>query len=373
MEETLWTHNEKLGVIDSLTPAHLDSFTQQLLSQGEVELFVHGNVLESEVRDVAKLVAELGLKPLYASQLPNGRVVQLSSRETYLRQVRGLNPADSNSATLNLYQLGENTVALHAVAELFAHLVREPLYNRLRTSEQLGYLVWSNLVLLKGVLHFRVLLQSSNASADYLGHRVEAFLQWYRSEELPRTLRDDPNFFERNVAAVVAKKREKDKTLTAESTRLWNEITLHRYEFDRVEREVAVLESLDERALMQFIDSFISIRPAEGESRRARLSVQYFGRQHELPEVVSLETEERVRFANIPVPAEQPAGSAAEVAETPATGSAAEEEVVGEPVPPTLAKDAQLLPPVPVDHRPIRIIDDMTGFKKSMPLFPSFQ
>jgi secreted Zn-dependent insulinase-like peptidase len=58
MEETLWTHNEKLGVIDSLTPAHLDSFTQQLLSQGEVELFVHGNVLESEVRDVAKLVAE---------------------------------------------------------------------------------------------------------------------------------------------------------------------------------------------------------------------------------------------------------------------------------------------------------------------------
>jgi len=58
--------------------------------------------------------------------------------------------------------------------------------------------------------------------------------------DLPEKL-SDASFFSTNVAAVVAKKLEKDKTLSAESQRLWGEIVTHREQFDRVEREVAAL------------------------------------------------------------------------------------------------------------------------------------
>jgi len=177
MEDTLWTHQEKLAVIDSLTAAQVDAFSAQLLQHGELEMFVHGNVVEAEVRAVAtEMQAALQLRPLFASQLPRARVVQLDPKHTYLRQYAGRNPADANSCSLNLYQLGENTVELHAAAELFAHLVREPLFNQLHTKEQLGYLTWSNLTNMKGVLHWRVLIQSAAAPANYLDYRIEAFL-----------------------------------------------------------------------------------------------------------------------------------------------------------------------------------------------------
>ena len=137
LEGTLWTHKEKLAVIDSLTPAQTDAFSAQLLQHGEIEVFVHGNVVEAEVRGIAlEVQSALQLRPLFDSQLPRARVVQLSPKHTYLRQYAGLNPDDANSCALSLFQLGENTVELHAAAELFAHLIREPLFNQLRTKEQ---------------------------------------------------------------------------------------------------------------------------------------------------------------------------------------------------------------------------------------------
>lgn len=369
MQEHLWTHQEKLASIDALTPAQLDDFAAQLLSHAELDLFVHGNVAQSDVRAIATQVQEvIPVRPLYASQLALNRAVQLSPAVSYLRQRPALNPVDANSASLNLYQLGENTVELHAVAELFAHLVREPLFNRLRTKEQLGYLVWSNLVTVHGVLHFRVLLQSAHAGADYLNYRVESFLQWYRDVELPRALAADPDFFAQNVAAVIAKKTEKDKTLTAESTRLWNEIAHRRLQFDRVEREVAVLRTLDVAALMQFIDRFITMRPAEGVSHRAKLNVQYFGCNSPLPEPAALESAERVAFANVPPVAKTADASADDAAPAPTDADNEGDDTEAQPI-----KESVFLPAVPVDHRPIQMVDDLAVFKRAMPLFPAFQ
>lgn len=370
LEERLWTHTEKLAVIDSLTPAMLDAFSTQLLSTGEMDLFVHGNVEESEARAIeAQIRDALQLKPLFPSQVPLNRVVQLSPNESVLCQRVGLNPADNNSAALLLYQLGESTVELHAIAELFSHLIKQPLYEQLRTKEQLGYLVWSNLVSIKGVLHFRVLLQSSSASGPYLGHRVEAFLRQYRDEILPKMIAEESNFFQQNVTAVIAKKTEKEKTLTAESSRHWNEITLRRFQFDRVEREVAVLQGLDVNALLAFIDRFISMRPAEGESHRAKLAVLYSASRHSLPDSAPYDSESSVAFANVPLPV---TSDSATVGEGPGAPSAAspDEEVVVESAPP---KETNGISKVPVDHRPIRRIEEIATFKRTMPLFPSFQ
>jgi len=371
LESVLWTHAEKLAVLDALQPEHLDAHSARLLAAAEIEMLLHGNVEEAEVHATAQQVQRaLQFAPLAASQLPRSRIVQLSPKHTYLRQHAALNPEDKNSAALSLFQLGENTVELHAVAELFSHVARQPLYDQLRTKEQLGYLVWSSLLSHKGVLSWRVLLQSSNAPADYLAHRVEAFIEWWCGTELPRLLADpELKFFETNVAAVVAKKLEKDKTLGAESNRLWGEIVAQRFQFDRVEREVAALKALDPQHLIAFADRFIRIRgPAEGESQRAKLCVQYFGAGKALPEPVLRDTEERVAFANLPVASEKKGEDAVAAAAAPASELAPDAEASASPP----AVDVSL-PPVPVDPREIVMLDDLGAFKLSMPLFPSFQ
>lgn len=371
LEETMWSYTDKLSVIDSLTPDMLNQFLSDFLSHGEMNLLIHGNIIESDARTIATQIQDtLQFRPLSSSQLPTNRIVQLAPNESYLRQQVVLNPVDANSSSLNLYQIGINTVELHSIAELFAHMIREPLFNQLRTQEQLGYLVWSSLVSIKGILHFRALIQSSSAPADYLNYRIEAFLHWYRNVELPRQLASDPSFFSSNVSAVIAKKLEKDKTLTAESTRFWHEITTKRLEFDRVEREVAILKSLDVNSLFTFIDRYITMRPAEGESKRAKYSVQYFGHKSTIPEFAANECEERVAFANSPLPPEKSTEAVDQtVTSSSSSTSSTDETVIGSGIP--LA--ALTLPTVPIDHRPIRLITDMHGFKRSMPLFPSIQ
>jgi insulysin len=387
LEQNVWTHGEKLAVIDTLTPAMVDNYSVGLLEAAEIEMMMHGNVVEEEVRATAVQVQRaLNFAPLFASQLSRSRVVQLSPKKSYLLQRASLNPTpagDPNSATLNLYQLGENSVELHAVAELFAHIVRQPLYDQLRTKEQLGYLVWSNLVNTKGVLGWRVLIQSSSAGADYVNYRTEAFLEWFRQTELTAKLADPSlRFFQTNVDAVVAKKLEKDKTLSAETTRLWHEIVTQRLQFDRVEREVAALRALDPTHLLSFIDRYISITgPAEGDSQRAKLSIQYFGKGKDIPEPVLRETDEQVAFANEPLPSDKAAApdavaAAAAAVAAPAAGvsQAAEGASEASASPPPVGKADVLLPRVPVDPREIEMIEDDLGeFKNRMPLFPSFQ
>jgi hypothetical protein len=198
--------------------------------------------------------------------------------------------------------------------------------------------------------------------------------------DLPEKLAADPTFFSTNVAAVVAKKLEKDKTLSAESQRLWGEIVTHREQFDRVEREVAALRALDQQQVLAFIDRYISMAPAEGESRRAKLNIQIFGNKHPLlPEVVLRDTEERAAFANLPLPSEKVETAAATgAADEPAPTPAEESPVAGEAAdasspPPPAAKADAFLPRVPIDPREIVQLDDLTEFKRTMPLFPAFQ
>lgn len=196
--------------------------------------------------------------------------------------------------------------------------------------------------------------------------------------DLPSKLAADPNFFSTNVAAVIAKKLEKDKTLSAESQRLWGEIATGRLQFDRTEREVAALHALDERHLLAFIDRYIAMAPAEGESARAKLSIQIFGNKHPiLPEAVLRDSEERAAFANLPLPSDKEAAAAAATgaADEPAAAPAVENSVAGESADaaspgPSAAVE---LPKVPIDPREIVQLDDLTAFKRNMPLFPAFQ
>ena len=70
---------------------------------------------------------------------------------------------------------------LQALVSLLAQVVKEPFYDKLRTKEQLGYLVWSGSSEMWGVLGVRFILQSDKATVEYLQQRILTFVKNYRT------------------------------------------------------------------------------------------------------------------------------------------------------------------------------------------------
>jgi insulysin len=142
---------------------------------------------------------------------------------------------------------------LQAMVSLLAQVVKEPFFDKLRTKEQLGYLVWSGSSEMWGVLGVRFILQSDKATVEYLQQRILTFVRNYRT-----TLASmEKDKFEKNREALIALKLQKPKKLGEETHRYWSQITKRTYVFDHRELEVAELRKITLEDLVAFYDKFM--------------------------------------------------------------------------------------------------------------------
>lgn len=101
-----------------------------------------------------------------------------------------------------------------------------PAFNRLRTKEQLGYVVFSGEYLSATTMTYRILIQSER-SAAYLESRIEKFLDDYST--ILREMSEEA--FTKHVTSQINKKLEKLKNLNQETSRYWNRIGNEFYDF----------------------------------------------------------------------------------------------------------------------------------------------
>lgn len=125
-------------------------------------------------------------------------------------------------------QIGEDNTKTRCLLYLLEQIISEPLYDTLRTKEQLGYSVHASHRITNGVLGFAVTLQSSSHEAPYLHARVESFLSDFGKK---LTSMADEEFV-RHLSAIIRHKMQKDYSLFDESERYWGEIVERRYDFN---------------------------------------------------------------------------------------------------------------------------------------------
>lgn len=224
----------------------------------------------------SKLAKDLGALPLASSRIPERRVVRLDEGKTYILERKAYNPENINSAIYQYYQIGLEELHLSANLEVLAQICQEPAFDALRTREQLGYIVWSGARSVYGVMGFRFIIQSSAKDPAYLDSRIEAFLLGLRA--IIETMTDEE--FANYLNAVIVKLEEKDKTLAQEARRYWNEITTHKYVFDRDELTVTILkEDVTKDKILRFFDE----RLKAGARTRSKLSVHLYGKSFSVP------------------------------------------------------------------------------------------
>ncbi|KAL0884547.1 hypothetical protein Bca101_008528 [Brassica carinata] len=251
----IYDSDEKLSVLNDLSLTDLNSFIPVVRSQIFVEALCHGNLSEDEAVNISNIFKN----SLTAEPLP-----------VKCRDVNVKNKSETNSVVELYYQIEPEeaqSTKMKAMLDLFHEIVEEPLFNQLRTKEQLGYVVECGPRLTYCVHGFCFCVQSSKYGPVHLLGRVDNFIK--DIEALLEQL--DEESFEDYRSGVIARLMEKDPSLLSETNELWSQIVDKRYMFDYSHKEAEELRSIEKKDVIEWYKTFF--RESSPKCRRLTVRV----------------------------------------------------------------------------------------------------
>lgn len=264
---------EKYKSLSDITLQDLKDFASQFSQQLYVQGLVQGNYSADAAHYVMKtLLITLGCRPIKERFYIENRSVQLPQGSHYIR-AHTLNEQDTNTVIVNYYQIGPSTVRLKCILDLLMLIVGEPLFNQLRTQEQLGYEVKAEVDITSGIAGYFVFVnsQETKTTASHVEQRIEVF----RNEMLQIVDAMSQEDYDHACDSLIKLMQITDMSLTSEVLRNWGQIISKRYMFDRRRQQIEVLRKLTKREVLDFL------RDHNETSNMRKLSVQIIGHNPE--------------------------------------------------------------------------------------------
>jgi insulysin len=266
-----WDILKRLECVKEVTLLDLQQFAPRLLSRFRLKGLVHGNVTPAEAKSLTQIVLD-GFQPKPPLTRPELRVAQLETGEALYRMA-GFNKEEPNSCTVSLYQIGAVEVDTNAALSVLSHLLQEPAYSILRTEEQLGYIVFSQ-IKTNGlnIKHVMILVQGDAYDPIHMAERIEVFVNGFRKTLVEMSAED----FTNNIEAVVQMLTEKKKNLGEEAYGHWQYISHDSLQFDRMKKIAEKVKTTTKEDVLRLFDRYL----LAGSPNRRKLTVQTFGSQH---------------------------------------------------------------------------------------------
>jgi len=271
-----WHLSEYLDALkEPFTLADMAAAARSGFAKTQIELLVHGNTGLEEAKKLSETVTS-AFKGLGSEVLPEvlkRKVTMLpeGSSTIFEYDLAAENPAQENSCTENVYQIGPvgEDSKRDACLSLICHIAGTSAYQRLRTEEQLGYIVQAFTWAEQHVAGLCVLVQGNRLPPHEVDTRIEEWLASFgrELEEMPA------EEFANNVRAVMSERTQRYSRLSQETTRHWGEIQTRRYRFDKIARSIEALEAVE----LSDVVAVFKERVAAGAPARRKLSVRVLG------------------------------------------------------------------------------------------------
>ncbi|KAL5720801.1 nardilysin [Ranunculus cassubicifolius] len=282
LRKDFWDVDDKLQCLTDLSLADLMAFIPNIFSQMHIECLCHGNLSVEEATSIADIFkSNFSVEPLPVGLRHEEHVICLPPGANLVRDLRVKNKSEVNSVVEAYFQIeqdiGPESNKLRTLADLFDDIINEPLFDQLRTKEQLGYVVQCSVRVTYRVLGFCFSVQSSKYNPVHLHSRIDNFINGLQNllDEL------DEESFENYRSGLIAKKLEKDPSLSDETSHLWGQIVDKRYLFDMSEKEVEELKSITKNEVVEFYNTYL--KPTS--KKRRRVVVRVWGCNTEMNEV----------------------------------------------------------------------------------------
>merc|ERR1712051_591315 len=142
LQDVFYPPHQKLNVVSSLTLDQLKDFSEKFLSAVQLQGLVQGNLTEEAARSVDLMMrSKLCSSALAPGAVTDVRCVELPTGVHTVRCNSLAADSDTNTLVTNYYQAGPGTVKDQALLDPIVLRMEEPVFDTLRTQEQLGYAV----------------------------------------------------------------------------------------------------------------------------------------------------------------------------------------------------------------------------------------
>ncbi|XP_001660612.2 nardilysin isoform X1 [Aedes aegypti] len=270
VQENFWTTLERFNALKNLTIDALSDFSVRYFHQVKIQSLIQGNTRKQDALDVmSKMLTNLAPGEILNKSLTESRAREIPLGNNYLT-VKSFRENDVNTVTTTFYQAGPVTPSINAQLELMVMLIEEPLFDILRTKEQLGYDVSVTIRDNFGILGYSVTIHSQEDKFTYqhIDDRIEDF-----NGRFVQILNDMPEEdFQLVKSSLLKRKQIIDTDLKSEMNRNWAEITTEEYIFNRNKLEMEHIERLDKQNIIDFYNQLVF-----DNQHRRKFSVQVIG------------------------------------------------------------------------------------------------
>eukprot|EP00752_Nemacystus_decipiens_P004086 g3739.t1 len=254
----------------------LRAFLRRLFHRVDIEGLVHGNFSDADAESVLDDIEKVTVEAAHSREgggdgngdggvsvdaeefeYPEEPVVQLNPSQHVLYCCPSKDPTEQNCALEVYWQIGVNSLEERVIADAIEQVLDEPLYDQLRTKEQLGYSVGGSARVTCGVLGFCICVQSAAYGPAHLYARVRSFIKTFR--DMLAGMKED--VFSTHMESAVAHKLQPDNTLRDEAQSHWPEIYSRRRAFHVVVAEAMEMRGLEKSTVLQAYDEWFSSKP----------------------------------------------------------------------------------------------------------------
>ena len=233
-----WSKEQVEAAYRSITEEQFLSVGETLFINGSVDVLVFGNIKSAAAKSHIKAMGKLLKKRKAFATSTRATVANLSESRGHLHT---LEVNDSDSATVLYFQGESDALEEHARINVLEKMLSTPVYQNLRTEQQLGYIVFSSSYPIRRVPGLVVVVQSPTFSAQEVYQRISAFMREKQDVVLANIARDKQ--------AVMDTLAELPSSQMEWADRFWHSILENDEKFDRIQRLLNLVDGLSEEAL----------------------------------------------------------------------------------------------------------------------------
>eukprot|EP00929_Paragymnodinium_shiwhaense_P117964 TRINITY_DN8946_c0_g1_i1.p1 TRINITY_DN8946_c0_g1~~TRINITY_DN8946_c0_g1_i1.p1 ORF type:complete len:1078 (+),score=345.56 TRINITY_DN8946_c0_g1_i1:78-3311(+) len=263
----VYSRNSVLLALDGIHHNEFSDYLRSLKRGGlRMQLLATGNVDEAGASVLATTLAK-GLRSDKVLSKDEAAMVSVLDASRPLEvHMKNPIPGDLNSATINTYQYGVPDVAERVKVLMLGKMISQPVYDTLRTKEQLGYVVFGAMMPHISILELSVIVQGAKESPDVVDNRIEEVLSDFQSSLSNLT----HSSFSAWKASLRSSINREDQNMAQEADRFWGQIVTGDECFSRKKLALEYLDSFDEpTALAAEFEKF--------RSKPRKVSVRLYG------------------------------------------------------------------------------------------------